>query len=394
MSYFGRVNLPRYVLAILIAIVSLFLRHLLLPLLGVNNPFHTAWPAVIFAAWYCGMGPAIVTGIIEVIGVWYWFLTPVHSFRLSDPKSQISGVVGFVLFSSFIIALGEANRRSLFKSKSAEQRLQKAHDELEQKVQQRTADLTRANESLNTANESLNIANETFRELSVQVLRLQDEERRRIARELHDGVGQILAALSMNIAQVRNESDKLSNEAARAVSENAFMIDELSREIRTMSHLLHPPMLDEIGLSSALRWYVDGFSERSKVSVKLELPDDFNRLPNEMELTIFRMIQECLTNVHRHSDSKSAVIRVRQEDRHHIRIEVQDQGKGIPADKLAALSSGGAGVGFRGMRERMRQLDGTLEIRSDPTGTTVIASLPLTVGSHADAPCLLASTRD
>lgn len=378
MSFSGKVDVPRYVLAILIALVALFFRELLWPLLGSNNPFHTAWAAVIFAAWYCGMGPAIVTAIIDVIGIWYWFLTPAHSFRLSDQKSQIAGMVGFLLFSGFIIALSEANRRSLFRSQSAERRLQQAHDELEQKIRDRTTDLTRANESLKTATES-------YRDLSVQVLRLQDEERRRIARELHDGVGQILAALGMNIAKIRHESDKLSNEAARAVSENSFMVDNLSREIRTMSHLLHPPMLDEIGLSSALRWYVDGFSERSKVKVELDLPEELGRLPNEMELTIFRMIQECLTNVHRHSGSTSATIRIRQEN-HHVRIEVQDQGKGIPAEKQADLnSSGRAGVGFRGMRERLRQLNGTLEVQSDAKGTTVIASLPLTIASDGTA---------
>lgn len=271
------------------------------------------------------MGPAIVAVTTEALGIWYFFLPPAHSFGLSDPKSEISSMVGFLLFSGFIIALGEGNRRS-------QQRLQKAHDELGQRVQERTMALTKANENLN-------IANETFRELSVQVLRLQDDERRRIARELHDSIGQLLAAVSMNLARVQQESNKLSSEAAQALSENVFMVAESSREVRTMSHLLHPPMLDEIGLSSALRWYVEGFSERSKVSVKLEVPDDFNRLPNEMELTIFRMIQECLTNVHRHSDSKSAVIRVRQEDHHHVRIEVQDQGKGIPADKLAVLNT-------------------------------------------------------
>jgi signal transduction histidine kinase len=377
MSSSGKVDVPRYVLATLIAIGALFLRQLLLPFLGESNPFHTAWPAVIFAAWYCGVGPAIVTAIIEVIGIWYWFLPPFHSFRFSDPKSEISGMVGFLVFSGFIIALGEANRRSLFRSQSAEQRLQKAHDELEQTVKDRTTDLTRANENLKTATEN-------YRELSVQVMRLQDEERRRIARELHDGVGQLLAALGMNIAVVQHESDKLSNEAARAVSENAFMVDELSREIRTMSHLLHPPMLDEIGLSSALRWYVDGFSERSKVKVNLDFPDGLGRLSSEMELTIFRMIQECLTNVHRHSGSTSAMIRVWERD-HNVRIEVQDQGKGISPEKQADLTSDRAGVGFRGMRERLRELYGTLEIRSDAMGTTVIASLPLTIASHGTA---------
>jgi two-component system, NarL family, sensor kinase len=120
-------------------------------------------------------------------------------------------------------------------------------------------------------------------------------------------------------------------------------------------------MLDEIGLFSALRWYVDGFSER-KVKVNLDFPEELGRLPNEMELTIFRMIQECLTNVHRHSGSTAAAIRVREED-HRVRIEVQDQGKGIPPEKQADLnSSDRAGVGFRGMRQRLRKLDGTLEV--------------------------------
>jgi signal transduction histidine kinase len=365
MSFSRNAGPFRYGLAILVAVFALFLRHLLLPLLGNSNPFHTAWPSVIFAAWYCGMGPAIVTAIIEVTGVWYWFLPPFHSFKLADPQSEISGMVGYLLFSGFIIALGEANRRS-------EERLQLAHDELERKVQERTSALTRANQSLN-------VANETFRELSVQVLRMQDDERRRISSELHDSIGQLLAALGMNIARVHSESHKLSSEAARAVSENAVMVTEISKEIRTLSHLLHPPMLDEIGLSSALRWYVDGFAERSKVSVKLDLPDDLARLPKEAELTIFRMIQECLTNIHRHSGSNSAAIQVRHEH-HLIKIEIKDQGKGISAEKLADFTvSGRAGVGLRGMRERLRQLAGTLEIRSDATGTTVIATLPLGV---------------
>jgi len=215
--------------------------------------------------------------------------------------------------------------------------------------------------------------------------RFNSLERRRIARELHDGVGQPLAALSMNIAIVQHESGKLSDEATRAVSENAFMVDELSREIRTMSHLLHPLMLDEIGLPSALRWYVDGFSEHSKVKVHLYFPEGLDRLSSEMELAIFRITQECLTNVHRHSGSISASIRVWERD-HRVRIEVRDQGKGIPPEKQADLnSSNRGGVGFRGMRERLRKLDGTLEIRFEAMGTTVTASLPLTNTSDGTA---------
>lgn len=369
-------GLLRYGLAILIAVAALFLRQLMGPVLGDANPFHTAWPAVIFAAWFCGMFPAIVTAVIDVIGIWYFILPPVHSFKFVNPQAEISGMLGFLFFSGCIIALSETNRRSLARSQLAEERLQRAHDELDQRVQERTAALTKASETLN-------LANENFRALSAQLLRLQDDERRRIARELHDSIGQLLAALGMNVARVHQESHRLSSEAARAVSENLVMVNEISREIRTLSHLLHPPMLDEIGLPSALRWYVDGFSERSKVEVKLELPEGLGRLSKEMELTIFRLIQECLTNIHRHSGSKSAAVRLRQED-HHVTIEVQDQGTGIPADKLADFTaSNRAGVGFRGMRERLRQLDGTLEIRSDATGTTVIASLPRALDADA-----------
>src|SRR5580658_2028359 len=353
----------RYALAILAAIVALWLRQLISPLLGESNPYHTAWAAVFFSAWYCGLGPSIITALISVVGVSYWFLPTAGSFTLRDPKTEISGMLGFLVLSALIIAFGEANRRSLARSQWAEEQLRRAHNELDQKVRERTADL--------------NLANESLRELSGRLQQIRDEERRHISRELHDSVGQLLAALSMNIAVVQHQSDKLDSTGARAVSENAAMVEQISREIRTISHLLHPPLLDAAGLASALRWYVDGFSERSKIKVDVAIPEEFGRLSDEMEIAIFRMVQECLTNIHRHSGGASAAIRVHQED-HRILVEVQDQGKGIPLEKQHELnSSGRTGVGFRGMRERLRQLGGTLEIRSDGAGTTVTATLPL-----------------
>jgi signal transduction histidine kinase len=181
----------------------------------------------------------------------------------------------------------------------------------------------------------------------------------------------------MNIAVVQRQADSLDSAGARAVSENAAMVEQISREIRTISHLLHPPLLDAAGLASALRWYVDGFSERSRIKVDLQIPEPFRRLSDEMEIAIFRMVQECLTNIHRHSGGTSAAIRMHEED-HRIVVEVQDGGKGIPLEKQLELSSSGrTGVGFRGMRERLRQLGGTLEIRSDNKGTAVTATLPL-----------------
>jgi signal transduction histidine kinase len=353
----------RYALAVVAAIFALWLRRQLSPLLGADNPYHTAWAAVVFSAWYCGVGPSIVTALLSVLGVWYWFVPPFSSFRVEDPKTAISGVVGFLAFSGVIIALGEANRRSLLRSRWTEGQLRKAHDELERKVQERTADL--------------NLANENLGELSSRLQQMRDEERRQIARELHDSIGQLLAALSMNIAVVQRQADNLDSAGARAISENAAIVEQISREIRTISHLLHPPLLDAAGLASALRWYVDGFSERSQIKVDLQIPEPFRRLSDEMEIAIFRMVQECLTNIHRHSGGNSAAIRLREEN-HRIVVEVQDGGKGIPREKQVELSSSGRiGVGFRGMRERIRQLGGTLEIRSDKAGTAVTATLPL-----------------
>jgi signal transduction histidine kinase len=213
--------------------------------------------------------------------------------------------------------------------------------------------------------------------LNTRMTVLQDEERRRIARELHDSVGQLLAAISMNSGILQAESHKLSPRAAKCVAENAGMVEEINRQIRTISHLLHPPLLDEAGLPSALRWYVEGFSERSKVEVKFEIPPNFERLPQEMELSIFRMVQECLTNIHRHAASPTAAIRITQNDG-HLRVEVEDAGTGIPFERQLALqSSAQTGVGIQGMRERLRRLGGTLEIQSDGHGTRVTAILPV-----------------
>jgi PAS domain S-box-containing protein len=212
-------------------------------------------------------------------------------------------------------------------------------------------------------------------EFAARLQNLQDEERRRLARELHDSVGQTLAALSMNIGIIQTQSHKLDAAVARAVSDNAALVEQVSREIRTISHLLHPPLLDVAGLASALRWYVDGFSERSNIRVDLEIPGDFGRLPDELEIAIFRIVQECLTNIHRHSGSATAAIRLRQESDNLI-VLVQDRGKGIPREKQHDLiEAGGGGVGFAGMRERLRRLGGTLEIQSDESGTAVSAIL-------------------
>lgn len=221
-------------------------------------------------------------------------------------------------------------------------------------------------------------AEEGLRALSGQLLQVQDEERRRIARELHDSAGQTLAALSMNLMPLE-VGDGLSPRAAKAIKESMELVTGLSRELRTISHLLHPPMLDEVGLASALRLFLEGFGERSRIDVTLEIPNNFPRLPGDMETAIFRIVQEALTNVHRHSGSPDAKVCVTR-DETQVLVEVADRGKGIPPEKQKAMESGAKlGVGMRGMAERVRQLGGTLNITSDSQGTVVVVRLPATV---------------
>jgi PAS domain S-box-containing protein len=280
-------------------------------------------------------------------GVYRWFLSRIRPVR--DEAGNITRWYG--------TATNVDEQRQLLQS------LSEAREDLEKRVEERTAELRTATESL--------------RDLSARLLRMRDDEQRRLARELHDSVGQLLAAIGMNLAVISSEASRLTPEAAKCVAENAGLVDEVSREIRTISHLLHPPLLDEAGLASALRWYTEGFAKRSRIEVELEIPRDLGRLPNDTEITMFRVVQECLTNIHRHSGSATASIRINtQGDR--IVLEVQDRGKGIAAEKLQRLAKvGQIGVGFTGMRERLRQLGGTLEIQSEEKGTLVRAILPI-----------------
>jgi PAS domain S-box-containing protein len=224
---------------------------------------------------------------------------------------------------------------------------------------------------------------EQLRDLSSRLLQAQDEERRHIARELHDSAGQILTALGMTLAQAAEELSPEARLASKQMDESQQLVQQLSQEIRTMSYLLHPPLLDETGLSEALRWYIQGLSERSGLEIALEVPDDFERLSREMELVMFRLVQESLTNIHRHSGSKSAVIRVAR-DSNTVSLEVQDKGKGISAQRLAEIQSQGSGVGIRGMRERARHFGGHMMIESNKNGTKISFQFPAPTKSRSN----------
>jgi PAS domain S-box-containing protein len=569
----------RYALAIIAALVALWVRQLLTPLYGTENPYHTVWVAVAFSAWYCGLGPSIVTAILGALGVWYWFVPPLHAFALHD-RRDVFGILGFLIFSSAIIALGESNRRgfaarsrlaaivdssddaiigknldgiitswnkgaerifgytaeesvgrhitliipidrrseetmiverlrrgeriehfetvrerkngtkidvsvTISPVKDAAGRVVGASKVLRDISTQKQIELTireseeRFRSIVETTPECVKIVavdgtllhmnvpglkmvgadcaelvvgknvydlidakdRDRFRtfnekichgergtlefdlvglqgqcrhmethaaplrytdgrtvqlavtrdvtdrieaqeavnqkELSARLLTLQDEERRRIARELHDGVGQLLAALSMNASRLDEEKSKFSPGTARCVEENSKLIEQVSADIRTMSYLFHPPLLDEMGLDSALNWYVDGFAQRSKISAKLEMPANWERLPGDWELCLFRIAQECLTNIHRHSGSASAQVRLLRFPG-EIKLEVSDEGRGVNQETLSNIATGAtAGVGLRGMRERVRQFGGSIEVRSNGKGTTVIATVPM-----------------
>lgn len=254
------------------------------------------------------------------------------------------------------IAVDNAHLHSTLEEHRRE--LQISNEKLEHRVEERTSELRQAAIIL--------------RDLSTRLLQIQDEERRRIARELHDSLGQHLTAAKLNIdialagAADRNAKEKLT----RAQQE----VEQSVQEVRTLSHLLHPPLLEEAGLPSALDWYVKGFAERSGIPVELELDPNLGRLSREIETTIFRVVQESLTNVHRHSGSSSASIRILRKGA-EVSMEISDSGKGMATDPRL-------GVGIQGMRERVRQLGGTLQIESPGVGTRVQAIVPIPVNSN------------
>lgn len=398
---------------------------------------------------------------------------------MEDPKTAITGLLGFVVLSSLIMAIGEASRR-------LRQSLIQAREELEQRVLQRTSELQQTTSELlqkatllDLANDAILIrsiddtvsywnkgaerlygwksdevlgkfthdilrtefpkplekikhdvlhegswtgelthsqrngnrivvasrwslqtdrqgrplgfleinsditdlkrAEEALRTLSGKLLTMQDEERRRIARELHDSAGQTLAALGMNMAIIQSQTH--DEDATRTCCQSIEMIQALTQELRTISYLLHPPLLDETGLKSAVDWYVSGFSERSGVEVDLRMSSDLGRLKPELETAIFRLIQESLTNIHRHSGSSSAKISV-VSDHDVVTVQVEDQGKGMPS----GVRNRRTGVGIQGMRERIRMLGGQFKIRSGKSGTTVVAVIPVPKASSPSGP--------
>ena len=217
-----------------------------------------------------------------------------------------------------------------------------------------------------------------LRVLSGRLLTIRDEERRRWARELHDSVGQLLVGITMNLSILQRQLDGAGPIDGKFLSESMHLTNEALQEIRTLSYLLHPPMLDEVGLASALRWFASGFSKRSQIEIDLEIPESLGRFPRDLEIAAFRIVQETLTNVHRHSGSSTAKINIWRST-NQLRLKVEDQGKGmiLPAFGKDDRENAILGVGISGIRERVRQLGGQMQIRSGEWGTALEVVFPL-----------------
>jgi signal transduction histidine kinase len=213
--------------------------------------------------------------------------------------------------------------------------------------------------------------------LSQRLLRVQDDERRKLARDLHDGTGQTLAALQITVSFLQDNCGR-NPETASLVAELAALAQQASDEVRTMSYLLHPPLLDEVGFACAAEWYLDGFARRSRIAVTSELSGAGKRLPRNVEIALFRVLQESLTNVHRHSGASEVRVLFQRHAGGAV-LEIHDFGHGIPAERLARLrqTSADSGIGLTGMRERMKEFNGKFEMESDGNGTTMRATIPI-----------------
>ena len=269
-------------------------------------------------------------------------------------------------------------QRLLLQERDSASQLRTARDELEQRVRERTFELSHTNLDLTREIKERERAERDLRNLSATVLTIQDEERRRIARDLHDGVGQTLTAAIMAVSQSRSCPEALPTGCQSGLRDTEGLLQQAVQEVRTVSHLLHPPLLDESGLLSAVRWYAEGFSKRSGMKLTLELDEQTERFGQDVETGLFRIVQEALTNVHRHSGAGAVHIKITF-SKGRLTLGIQDDGKGIPADALRMTPNGRHGVGLSSMRERSALLGGSFHVETNSHGTLIVVSVPLQI---------------
>lgn len=361
----------RYLIGIALAVVAILLRWMLDPLLRHSAFYPTLYVAVLASALTCGLGPSVLTAVTGFTGILYWFVDQRQTFLVRN-HADIHTSIGCVFVCAALITLGEANRKKQLK-------LNESHSELEQRVIERTRELANEVEVRRNAEREL-------RTLSLRLMAIQDEERRRIARDLHDSAGQLLAALKMAIHSLRHSKRALSD-ISKIADEMDSLSDEALREIRTTSYLLHPPMLDERGFVSATQWLLEGYSGRSGVSAEFTVAGEMGRFPSKVELALFRVLQEALTNVHRHAKCSNVHVDLRLRSCDLV-LEIRDNGRGFNPERLAAFRDAQprTSVGLAGMRERLGELGGRLEIESNQSGTLLRAMIPVSALHSADIP--------
>jgi len=294
-------TLGPYATALVAVVVALVARAIMHPFIHSQEPstfmaYTTFMVATAFSAWFLGLGPALLAIILGLLVGDFFFTPPAFSLSAFSGNNLTETITYLVACGVFVL-IGMAKQKS-------------------------TALLVEKNIQIEEANVRL-------REMSAHLLRAQDEERRKIARDLHDSVGQYLGAIAMALAPLIQRAKELPRDLPERVEQAIEITKSCASEVRTISHLLHPPLLEEMGLSSAVRWYAEGFAERSNIRVQLDVPDDLDRFGSDIELALFRVLQESLTNVHRHSGSKVARVSVGT-DAHRVWLEVRDHGKGFP----------------------------------------------------------------
>ncbi len=301
--------------------------------------------------------------------VWNGKLTGKFMIYFNQPHTFGDDEIELSLTIARQLSFGIERVRTEESLRFSEERFRALAETLDFQVCERTRQLQERNAEITRQTEQI-------RQLSFRLLKLQDDERRRLARELHDSAGQTLTAIAINLGQIAHEIRNSAPDLAGRADETMKLVQQLTQEVRTTSYLLHPPLLDETGLNAALRWYIDGLQKRSNLEVNLTISSGFGRLPRDMELMIFRLVQECLTNIYRHSGSKTAEIRIAAEGG-NICVEVCDHGHGMSPKRLAEVQSKGLGVGIQGMRERVRHFEGELTITSGDSGTKILATMPI-----------------
>lgn len=333
-----------------------------------NSPQLFLYPGRRFQ-YFQGVNPAIAEALVLPVRldnevpatIWIVSHNPRVHFDIEDVRIM-TGLANFTANALRLLHSRDAASRGLVAADQAVAAHEKTEGELHEVQSGLVADLLDRTEQLE--------------HLSARLMAHQDDERRRIARDLHDSAGQYLSAILMNLDSVLRDAEPSPRKAK--IAEAREMADRCLSETRTISYLLHPPLLDVLGLGSALTTYVEGFAKRSEIAVELEVPGSLRRFSNDVETAIFRVVQQSLSNIHRHSGSRSAVISL-SANADAVSVKISDKGQGISAKTVEGFNSGNIllGVGVAGMRERIRNLGGSFLVQSDESGTIVTASIPL-----------------